>query len=82
MTKQPDVLDILQAQHDDMFELIEHLEVESGDRSEIFDELADMLAAHTAVEEAILFPAVLDDGASELLHAATDDHVIIKRLLG
>jgi iron-sulfur cluster repair protein YtfE (RIC family) len=81
MTQPTDVLDLLRTQHDDIFELLEDLEVGKGDRSEIFDELADMVAAHTAVEEKIFFPAVFDDTASELLHAATDDHVIIKRLL-
>jgi iron-sulfur cluster repair protein YtfE (RIC family) len=81
MTKHTDVLDILRVHHDDMFKLLEELEVGKGDRSEVFDELADMVAAHTAVEEQILFPAVVDDKANELLHAAVDDHVIIKRLL-
>jgi iron-sulfur cluster repair protein YtfE (RIC family) len=84
MTKQPrelDVLDILRTQHDDVFQLIEDLEAGKGDRSEIFDELADKLAAHTAVEEKIFYPAVLDDTTNDMLHEAVEEHLAVKRLL-
>src|SRR5436309_14531714 len=76
-----DVLEILESQHSEVDELIEQLEDGTGDRAELFAELADKLAAHSAVEEKIFYPAAMDQSTSELLHESVEEHLAVKRLL-
>lgn len=75
-----DVLDVLQSQHaevDDLIGKIEH----SATRAELFDELADRLAAHATVEEKIFYPAAMAKQTDELLHESVEEHLGIKRVL-
>lgn len=76
-----DVLEILQAQHTEVDQLIEQIQAGEGDRVALFDELADKIAAHTTVEEKIFYPAAMDAKTEDLLHEAVDEHLAIKRLL-
>ena len=75
------VLELLESQHTEVDELIEQLENGTGDRTAVFRELADKLAAHATVEEKLFYPAVMQSETSELLHRSVEDHLNIKRVL-
>lgn len=79
--KDLDVLEILSTQHEEVDDLIEQLEDGGGDRSEIFAELADKLAAHAAVEEKIFYPGVMMAKTEDQLREAVEEHLSVKRLL-
>lgn len=81
MTDTLDVLEILESQHSELDDLIERLEHGKGNRTTLFFQLADKLAAHAAVEEKIFYPAVMVKQTGELLHEAVEEHLAIKRLL-
>lgn len=76
-----DVLEILREQHTVVDKLIEKLEGGRGDRQKIFDELADKIAAHAAVEEQLFYPAVMHAKTKELLHESVEEHLAVKRVL-
>lgn len=76
-----DVLEILKDQHADVDAVIALLEADDGDREELFDNLADMIAAHATVEEKIFYPGVLREETADLLHEAVEEHLVIKRIL-
>ncbi len=82
-TSQMDALELLEAQHEDVDALIE--EIESSDdpalKQQLFDELADNIAAHAKIEETIFYPAVMAKETSELLHESTEEHLAMKRIL-
>lgn len=81
MTDTLDILEILQSQHSEVDELIERLESGKGNRTALFFQLSDKLAAHAAVEEKIFYPAVMAKQTAELLHESVEEHLEIKRLL-
>lgn len=76
-----DVLQILTSQHSEVDDLFEQLESGSGDLASLFVQLADKLAAHSAVEEQLFYPAVMSKETSELLHESVEEHLEIKRML-
>lgn len=81
MTDTLDVLEILKSQHVEVDELIERLESGKGNRTTLFFQLADKLAAHSAVEEKIFYPAVMAKQTAELLHESVEEHLEVKRLI-
>lgn len=81
MTDVLDVLEILTTQHSEVDELLEKLERGTGDRSALFLQLADKLAAHAAVEEKIFYPAVMTSATADLLRESVEEHLEIKRVL-
>jgi len=76
-----DVLELLEAQHKEVDELIARLEQGEGDRRALFTELADKLAAHASAEEKVFYPAVMTNDTSDLLHESVEEHLSIKRVL-
>jgi len=76
-----DVLELLEAQHEEVDLLLENLKNNIGDRREQFLLLADNLAAHATVEEKIFYPAVMAKETGELLHESVEEHLAIKRVL-
>jgi hypothetical protein len=76
-----DVLELLESQHTEVDQLIEDLERGRGDRAALFAELADKIAAHSAVEEKIFYPAAMATNTSDLLHEFVEDHLTLKRVL-
>lgn len=76
-----DVLELLESQHTEVDQLIADLERGRGDRARVFAELADKVAAHSAVEEKIFYPAAMAKSTEELLHEFVEDHLTVKRLL-
>jgi hemerythrin superfamily protein len=76
-----DVLELLEAQHKEVDELIARLEQGDGDRRALFTELADKLAAHASAEEKVFYPSVMTNDTSDLLHESVEEHLSIKRVL-
>lgn len=81
--EQMDAIELLEAQHDDVDALIGEIE-DSDDpeiKQQLFEELADSIAAHAKIEETIFYPSVMDDATSELLRESTEEHLAVKRVL-
>ncbi len=76
-----DVLALLAEQHSEVDELFEAIEKGNGNKHELFDELADKLAAHAAIEEKIFYPAVMSKDTEEILHESVEEHLSVKRLI-
>jgi hemerythrin superfamily protein len=76
-----DVLELLEAQHQEVDVLFEQIEQGEGNRRALLIELADKLAAHAAVEEKIFYPAVMAKETNTLLHESVEEHLAIKRVL-
>ncbi len=78
-----DAVAILKHEHDETRKLFQDLaEAEGPDRRALFQRLADALAAHSEVEETLLYPEIAK--VEELADAARDaleEHLIVKRLL-
>lgn len=76
-----DVLELLALQHKDVDALFEKLEKREGNRLAVFNELADLLAAHAAVEEMVFYPFVMAKDTNAMLHEAVEEHLAMKRTL-
>lgn len=78
-----DVLAVLKSHHDRIDELFAQIEKseKGATRSAAFTELADLLAAHAAVEEQIFYPSVMTKDTSAQLHESVEEHLGVKRLL-
>lgn len=78
-----DALDLLKKQHRLVERLFKKFEATDGDdeKKAIFDEIADNLAVHTAIEERIFYPAVRARQTEEQLEEAYDEHLDAKKLL-
>jgi hemerythrin superfamily protein len=76
-----DVLELLEAQHQEVDELIEQLEAGGGRRRVLVLELADKLGAHATAEEQVFYPAVLVKQTSDLLRESLEEHLAIRRIL-
>ena len=76
-------IDMLKQDHRLVEELFEAIE-ETGDaaeREELFGELADTLAIHSALEENVFYPACKTEDTEETLLEALQEHLQAKRLL-
>jgi hypothetical protein len=78
-----DAIELLESQHREVESLFQQLsEAESTrEKSELFVELADNLAAHAKIEETIFYPAVCDDDTLALLRESVEEHLGIKRVI-
>lgn len=78
-----DAIDLLEGQHREVESLFQQLsEAESTrEKSELFVELADMIAAHAKIEETIFYPSVCDDDTLALLRESVEEHLGIKRVI-
>jgi hemerythrin superfamily protein len=78
-----DALELLKSQHDEVEDLIEQIEDsdDSEEKEELFQELADKLAAHSTMEEKLFYPSVMAEQTEELLVESTEEHLSVKRIL-
>jgi len=78
-----DALELLTQQHDEVEQLISELEDsdDGEEKLELFQELADKVAAHSAIEEKLFYPSVMTDDTEEQLLEATEEHLAVKRVL-
>ena len=76
-------LELLRSQHEEVEELIEQIEDsdDPDDKAELFQMLADRLAAHSAIEEKMFYPSVMTEDTREQLIESTEEHLAVKRLL-
>ncbi|HET9622612.1 MAG TPA: hemerythrin domain-containing protein [Kofleriaceae bacterium] len=77
-----DILAILAAQHAEIDALFARLAARDGDPRPTFRALATQLAAHTAAEAQVFYPAIVSKASDELLQEAAEDHLAIERVLG
>ena len=78
-----DALELLEDQHREILDLFDELAEtdDLDDRRELFNLLADKLAAHTSIEEKLFYPTVLTDDTEDMLLEATEAHLAAKRVL-
>ncbi len=76
-----DCLELLTEQHAEVDQLFEAIEQGKGDKDSQFVELADKLAAHSAIEERLFYPSVMNEETRELLQEFVEEHLGAKRLL-
>jgi hemerythrin superfamily protein len=76
-------IELLKQQHRQVEKLFEQLESseDSEQKQALFQELADNLAAHAAIEEETFYPEAYAKQTKELLQEAVEEHLAIKRLL-
>ena len=76
-------IDLLKQQHDEVEDLFEQLEDASSDGQKLalFQQLADNLAAHAAIEEKIFYPAAYAKQTEDLLREAVEEHLGVKRII-
>ena len=78
-----EALRLLEQQHreiEDLFDKFADTE-DASKRRQLFESLADQLAAHTQIEEELFYPAVMDDESEEMLRESVEEHLGVKRLI-
>lgn len=79
-----DALELLIEQHDTIDLLIEQLfdpRVPDERKELLFRTLADVIAAHAAIEETLFYPAVRERATADFVRESLADHAAIKREL-
>ena len=76
-------IDMLEADHREVEKLFETFEKATSARQQraIFNEIADKLAVHAAIEEQHFYPAAKTDDTEDLLLEAVEEHLAAKRLI-
>jgi len=75
-------IDLLKKQHVEARKLFKEIE-KAGleEKEQLFDDLADALAVHAAIEEQHFYPATNDARTEELLEEAVEEHLSAKRII-
>src|ERR1700710_2242763 len=77
-------IDRLESQHSEVADLFSQIE-DAGDdadlKGDLFEEIADKLAIHAAIEEHHFYPAVKANRTEDILLEAVEEHLTIKRTL-
>jgi len=76
-------IDLLKSQHREVSKLFSKLEKASkaADKTELFEEIADKLAVHAAIEEHHFYPAVKAKRTEDILLESLEEHLGIKRVI-
>lgn len=75
-------IELLKMQHAEVKDLFKKCETASGDEKlELFEQIADDLAAHAAIEEKHFYPATRSARTEDLLHEAVEEHLAAKRII-
>jgi hemerythrin superfamily protein len=76
-------IDMLEAQHREVEDLFEELDEAEGkeEKHDVFNQIADKLAVHAAIEEKHFYPSTKAEETAELLEAAVEEHLSVKRLI-
>jgi len=78
-----DAIALLKSQHrlvEKLFAQFEDTD-DDGEKRALFDEIADNLAVHTAIEERFFYPAVRARQTEEELEEAYDEHLDAKKII-
>src|SRR5262245_1440598 len=76
-----DAIELLEQQHRDVESLFERLGSGGRDKQALFNQLADLLAIHAAIEERHFYPAVRARRTEDILLESLSEHLAIKRAL-
>ncbi len=78
-----DLAELIVAEHHVIDELLQALETEREDRFQLAHRLIDAMAAHTAAEQQILYPAIRDivPGGAEMANQGQKDHQAMRERL-
>ena len=76
-------IEMLKKEHRAVEKLFETFESAkgSGQKRKAFEEIADALAVHAAIEERHFYPAVKEKSTEDLLLEAAEEHLEIKRVI-
>ena len=75
-------IELLDTQHDDVDKLLGKAEQASGQaKRKLFEEIADMLAIHSTLEEKIFYPTVKARSTEDILHESLEEHLSVKRII-
>jgi hemerythrin superfamily protein len=76
-------IDLLKSQHREVEKLFKQIESAKDGRKKmiLFEEIADKLAIHAAIEEDHFYPAVKEKRTEDILLEAVEEHLTIKRTL-
>ncbi|HZX94017.1 MAG TPA: hemerythrin domain-containing protein [Myxococcales bacterium] len=77
-----DAIELLKTQHQEVKTLFKKIEkADEGEKEDLFDQIADALAVHAAIEEKHFYPATRNARTEELLQEAVEEHLSVKRLI-
>jgi hemerythrin superfamily protein len=76
-------IDLLESQHREVEKLFSQIEKakDSAKKTELFEQIADKLAIHAAIEEHHFYPAVKEKRTEDILLESLEEHVAMKRTL-
>ncbi|MDB4981241.1 MAG: Regulator of cell morphosis and signaling [Myxococcales bacterium] len=75
-------IDLLESQHREVEKLFARIEkAATDDKEDIFNDIADKLAVHAAIEEHHFYPAVKNRRTEDILLESLEEHLGIKRVL-
>jgi hemerythrin superfamily protein len=81
-TNQMSAIDMLESQHREVEDLFEEFEEAKGKKKlAIFQQIADKLAVHAAIEEKHFYPAAKSKDTEDMLTEAAEEHLSVKRLI-
>jgi hypothetical protein len=82
MIDSPNALDLLKSQHDAIDELFARVaSADVDDRQARLRELAEMLAAHAAIEQQVFYPAIVSEETADVLLDSVEDHAEIEHAI-
>jgi hemerythrin superfamily protein len=77
-----DAIELLKGQHQEVKALFKKIEKAEDDaKEELFEQIADALAVHAAIEEKHFYPATKNARTEELLQEAVEEHLAVKRII-
>ena len=78
-----DAIEMLKKEHRAVEELFEKFDSakSGGQKRKIFEDIADALAVHAAIEEKHFYPAVKEKATEDMLLEAVEEHLEIKRVI-
>ena len=77
-----DAIELLKTQHQEVKGLFKRIEkAEEDEKQDLFEQLADALSVHAAIEEKHFYPATKNARTEELLQEAVEEHLAAKRLI-
>jgi hemerythrin superfamily protein len=76
-------IDLLESQHREVEKLFSQIEKAKGSdkKTQLFEQIADKLAIHAAIEEHHFYPAVKAKRTEDILLESLEEHVAMKRTL-
>ena len=78
-------LDLLKKQHEEVSKLFKKYEKLAEDavdeRQELFEQIADRLAAHATIEEKFFYPSIKSEGTEDIVRESLEEHLSVKRLI-